>query len=307
MHNNLSVIMYHYVRKKSDTYYKGFNYLELKKFEKQIINFKKNYQILKPDEAKDYLNSKKKRGKFLWLTFDDGYTDHYEYVYPILKKYNIKASFFPITSCLINKNINEANIGHILISKVKNKKKLLRDIKNLYLKFNCFKNLRELNKYLNKIDLNKKFDNKIVSSIKRLLQREANFNKRKKIISELKKKYNYFNNRNVKNFYMNVKQIKKLFSEGHEIGLHSHNHQWLSHISNKDQKKDIMKNIYYLKKIKVFKKDVTFCFPYGAYNFETLQILKKNNLNTLLASSNFVKKKIIGKLKIVPRLNCRDI
>ena len=37
MHNNLSVIMYHYVRKKSDTYYKGFNYLELKKFEKQII------------------------------------------------------------------------------------------------------------------------------------------------------------------------------------------------------------------------------------------------------------------------------
>ena len=64
MHNNLSVIMYHYVRKKSDTYYKGFNYLELKKFEKQIINFKKNYQILKPDEAKDYLNSKKKEENF---------------------------------------------------------------------------------------------------------------------------------------------------------------------------------------------------------------------------------------------------
>ena len=194
MHNNLSVIMYHYIRKKSDKFYNGFNYLDLKKFEKQIEYFKNNYNILDPDKAKSYINSRKKKGNFLWLTFDDGYYEHYEYVSPILKKNNIKASFFPITSCLINKNIIEANVAHILISKVKKKKELLSNIKKLYIKFKCFKDIKDLNSHLDNINLNKKYDNKIITSIKRLLQREANFNIRKKIIQKLKKKYNYFEN-----------------------------------------------------------------------------------------------------------------
>ena len=32
------------------------------------------------------------------LTFDDGYYSNYEYIYPILKKYNVKASIFIITN-----------------------------------------------------------------------------------------------------------------------------------------------------------------------------------------------------------------
>ena len=307
MHNNLSVIMYHYIRKKSDSFYNGFNYLDLKKFEKQITYFKKNYNILSPDKAKSYINSKKKGGKFLWLTFDDGYYDHYQYVRPILKKNNIKASFFPITSCLVDKNINEANIAHILISKVKNKTELLNYIKKLYVKFECFKNIKDLNTYLDNINLNKKFDNKIISSIKRLLQREANYYIRKKIIEELKKKYRYFKVKNINKFYMNINQIKKLYEDGHEIGLHSHTHQWLSHTGKNDQKKDILNNIKFLKKINVYKKNTTFCFPYGAYDENTLSILNKNKINISLTSTYFKETRKVGQLFLIPRINCRDI
>ena len=61
MHNNLSVIMYHYIREKSDRFYNGFNYLDLKKFEKQIEYFKNNYNIHDPDKAKSYITSRKKK------------------------------------------------------------------------------------------------------------------------------------------------------------------------------------------------------------------------------------------------------
>ena len=43
--------------------------------------------------------------KPILITFDDGYYSNYEYIYPILKKYNVKASIF-ITTDKIGKEIN---------------------------------------------------------------------------------------------------------------------------------------------------------------------------------------------------------
>lgn len=43
--------------------------------------------------------------KPILITFDDGYYSNYEYIYPILKKYNAKASIFVVTD-RIGKEIN---------------------------------------------------------------------------------------------------------------------------------------------------------------------------------------------------------
>ena len=123
-----------------------------------------------------------------------------------------------------------------------------------------------------------------MSSIKRLLQREANFYKRKKIISELKKKYNYFNNRNVKNFYMNVKQIKKLFLEGHEIGLHGIKHYPLNSLIYEEKKSEINDCFAFWKRKKLLKKNWSFCYPFGIYDIDTINILRKMNCNIAITT-----------------------
>ena len=50
---------------------------------------------------KQYENSKRADVKLpnnpLIITFDDGYYSNYEYIYPILQKYNVKASIFIVT------------------------------------------------------------------------------------------------------------------------------------------------------------------------------------------------------------------
>ena len=42
--------------------------------------------------------------KPILLTFDDGYYSNYEFIFPILKKYNVKASIFIVTDNIYGKN-----------------------------------------------------------------------------------------------------------------------------------------------------------------------------------------------------------
>lgn len=96
-HNNegIPVIMYHSISNK-----KG-NEIQLSKdlFEAQMKFLKdKNYTTLSLDELYDFITSNKPiPQKSVVLTFDDGYVDNYLNAYPILKKYNFRATIFVIT------------------------------------------------------------------------------------------------------------------------------------------------------------------------------------------------------------------
>ncbi|MBE6066274.1 MAG: polysaccharide deacetylase family protein [Clostridium lundense] len=96
-HNNegIPVLMYHSISNK-----KG-NEIQLSKdlFEAQMKFLKdKNYTTLSLDELYDFIASNKPiPQKSVVLTFDDGYVDNYLNAYPILKKYNFRATIFVIT------------------------------------------------------------------------------------------------------------------------------------------------------------------------------------------------------------------
>lgn len=63
------------------------------------------YTFLTASELADILEAKSTPPKKpILLTFDDGYRDFYTYAYPILKKYNVKATQYVITGYLNNPN-----------------------------------------------------------------------------------------------------------------------------------------------------------------------------------------------------------
>lgn len=99
---SIYIIMYHYVRPKNNNSY--FPALELSKFKKQIDYFQKIGRIIDNEEFTNIINNKKFDSKpnFL-LTFDDGYKDHYDYVYPYLKKKKYYWKFLCTNSSLEKK------------------------------------------------------------------------------------------------------------------------------------------------------------------------------------------------------------
>lgn len=96
------VLMYHYVElPTATTTLKGL-YLDPKIFDAQLATLAKdNYQALFMSElAKDIDSRTEVAGKNIALTFDDGYEDFYTQVFPLLKKYNYKATLYVIINKL---------------------------------------------------------------------------------------------------------------------------------------------------------------------------------------------------------------
>ncbi len=75
-------------------------------FEKRIKYIHKRYSIISIDEFADYMRTgKKPRSLALVLTFDDGYRSMYTNVFPLLKTYNIPATFFLTTGSIEDKTV----------------------------------------------------------------------------------------------------------------------------------------------------------------------------------------------------------
>ena len=100
--------MYHYVREIKNSKYPNLKGLEFKEFKKQINYFCNNFNVLSSEDFVEIVNNKKiPRKPSIFLTFDDGYMDHYKYVIPYLVKKKISASFYPpINAIENNKEIN---------------------------------------------------------------------------------------------------------------------------------------------------------------------------------------------------------
>ena len=78
----------------------NFNYINTpESFEENIkVLLDNGYTIISMKELNDANNLRiELPPKPILITFDDGYYSNYEYIYPILKKYNVKASIFVVT------------------------------------------------------------------------------------------------------------------------------------------------------------------------------------------------------------------
>ncbi len=96
---SIPVLMYHHVNELKDKFT-----IPPDDFDHQMEYLaRKNYQTLFLDELIGSLKEGKEKRKVA-ITFDDGYLDNWVYAYPILKKYNLKATIFVITSRIKGKS-----------------------------------------------------------------------------------------------------------------------------------------------------------------------------------------------------------
>jgi peptidoglycan/xylan/chitin deacetylase (PgdA/CDA1 family) len=270
--------MYHYVRDLQNSQYPKIKGLETKLFQGQIEYLLNNYNVISMEQAIDfYYNNSKLPPKPALLTFDDGYSDHYETVLPILLKNNLKGSFYIPAKTVLENKVLDVNKIHFILASQFNKQKIIYDLKNIFEKYSRELNLMSFDYYYNKLAIEGRFDNAEIIFIKRFLQVELPESLRLKITDELFQEYIGMSEYDFsKKLYMNLDQISEMKSVGMHIGCHGYDHYWWNKLSDEQLSKEVSLSIDFLSRIGVNRDAWTTAYPYGSYSEYADKILRDN-------------------------------
>jgi len=302
------VIMYHYVRPISGSKYPNIKGLELSEFKHQISYLKKNKKIIGLDEF-SYLSSKGETGnEYVLLTFDDGYADIYDHVFPVLDKEKISGVFFVPANIIDKKGLLDVNLIHYLLSQkdeiveqyIAYIKTWIRKNKDLY-KLESFEN------YTDKIDLTRyRYDRAEIIIFKRLLQNELPIEARSLIIDELIEKYMSTDKTTLHDeWYANEDQLNCMIRNGMSVGGHGKTHQWLNNMSEALQLDEIKGSKSFLERLEP-QNLLTFAYPYGGYNETSIKILTRLNFKFSFTTKPFHYDNTVNQNMEIPRLDAND-
>jgi peptidoglycan/xylan/chitin deacetylase (PgdA/CDA1 family) len=274
---NINIVMYHYVREIKNSNYPNIKGLEISGFKRQLDYLTENFNIIK---AEDIINFVKNDGnlpeKSCLLTFDDGYKDHLTFVLPELLKRKLQGSFFPPVKPVLEREILDVNKIHFILACTTNFKKMVIDLDKLCNEYGVTHN--ELDYFKSLYAIPSRYDNADIMYIKNILQHALSENIRNSITSKLFKTYV---NRKELDFadelYLSRDETKKLIESGMYVGSHGYRHLWLDKESYESQSTEIDSSINFLENVGAITKNWIMCYPYGAYNENTLTILKKRN------------------------------
>lgn len=265
--------MYHrVVEDNTELYFNSYNKagvaISLTEFTKQIRSLQKNYSIT---HLKDIVRCLEKR-KILppnacALSFDDGYQDHYQNVFPVLKRLKIPATFFIVGDCIAGNG------------RVRWLDKYYYILDNSPFRKNNIELQNKLSGFYH--ELNKKHKDKFKLEFLKEFIRNSPNKEKNEIINDLAKVLQTkidLHNLN-ESLYLSEKNILEMMSCGMDIGAHSMTHPDLGQLNFEETKHEIIESGNVIRTI-TNKEEVAFAYPFGGpktYNKEMIEVLRANN------------------------------
>ncbi|MEP7164105.1 MAG: polysaccharide deacetylase family protein [Ferruginibacter sp.] len=309
MKNNVTIIMYHYVRDLANSRFPEIKGLDSTLFTEQVKYLSTHYNVITMDELIDCIdNNTQLPVKSALLTFDDGYFDHFDCVMPVLAKHKMQGSFFPPAKAILHNIVLDVNKIHFILASVKDKMLLVNELFSKLDEYHSAYGLDSNETYFKKHAVAGRKDPAEVMFIKQMLQVILPENLRQILC-------NYFFNKYVtadeasfsRELYMSIEQIKNLKENGMHIGSHGYDHYWLGSLSKEKQEIEIERSLEFLKLVGSVSNGWTMCYPYGNYNKDTLDILNSKGCKVALTTRADIAGLKEYKRFELPRLDTNEI
>ena len=260
----IPIVMYHYVRDLSLSRFPQIKGLDIRQFRNQLNFFRKNYTVVHHDQVCAHIFDGEDLPKnAIMLSFDDGYADHYQFVFPILDDFKMSACFFPPVQAILEHRVLDVNKIHFILASTDDHKSLLQSAFDWVGKNSTI----DLAKIKGEYFVPNRYDGPEVNCFKRLLQKCLPLELRQMLVDILFKQYV---SKDEKSFaaelYLSVDQLKCMQRNGMTIGSHGYSHCWMDTLPKEEQESEVLESIKFLSLLGVSKERWSICYPYGAHN-----------------------------------------
>ncbi len=272
----MRAVMYHYVRPHNDEYY----YLDLDDFRRQLDYFADQFNLIERKTFLSYLNGDDNpSSEDILLTFDDGLSDHHEWVLPELQKRGLWGLFYipgPIQDTLLPVHRIHSMLGSAASEDLAGR--LREIIEELDLRD------QESNRF-DQIYTNRD-SNRDTQWFKRMLNFLVPYQYLDRILDELETRVSGVDQINPTEFYMTQDQLVELADARMLLGGHTVSHPVLSRLSQKAQRSEITRSLEFIRDL-ADQPICTFAYPYGGeemYTETTVEILQNVNCHFAFTS-----------------------
>ncbi len=268
----LTVIMYHYVRPIADSCYPRIKGLELKDFEGQLDYLQHHYNLVSMQMVLDAaVGAEPLPPAPVLLTFDDGYSDHFDHVFPALVRRNATGVFFPPVKAIRDRVVLDVNKIHFVLQCQNDLSAVIALIDNEVKALG----LGEPATFHAEYRKASRYDTPDTMYVKRMLQFALPESERARIANDL---FSTFVTRNEHTFadeiYATEDNLRVMIDAGMSVGGHGFSHSWLNTLSPVEQQCEITQSHAWLKSIGATRRHFVFCYPFGGYNQVTKELLK---------------------------------
>jgi peptidoglycan/xylan/chitin deacetylase (PgdA/CDA1 family) len=277
MNRSVTIVMYHYVRDLKRSRFPAIKGLTVERFRHQLDHIAARYT---PISVEQLLGALEPGGGDLppdpiLLTFDDGYSDHFANVFPLLDARGIQGCFFPPAQAVLDHTVLDVNKIQFVLAAVPDAGTLLERVFSFLDEFRLEHALKTREAYLMAVTEKHRYDPREVTVLKRLLQRELPEAVRAEIVRRLFAEHVSADEAAFAcELYMSVDQIACLRRHGMHIGSHGYTHAWLDHLSPEAQAVEIDRSLDFLQMLGIKKDEWTICYPYGGFNDSLLGSLR---------------------------------
>jgi peptidoglycan/xylan/chitin deacetylase (PgdA/CDA1 family) len=254
----MRAFMYHYVRP-HDPAFPHFRFLDIADFRAQLDQLCTHHHWVTRDELIESLRSGSPVQNGILLTFDDGFNDHYSYVFPELRRRNIPGIFYVPTRPLADGALLEVHRTHLLLGRHGGERIFARLQQLVTEDMLSHKHVAEFFS----IPYRSQTNDQWTVAVKRTLNYLIDYAVRPRIMETLAREFLPDESDLARNFYLSPDQFLEMHENGMIIGSHTVNHPCMSKLSLTDQQREIHESFATIEQTLGPLALKTFCYPYG--------------------------------------------
>jgi peptidoglycan/xylan/chitin deacetylase (PgdA/CDA1 family) len=304
-------VFYHYVRDVERTRFPGIKALSVSGFEAQLDWLEARYEVINgPTFERAVLEGKHFERPTALLTFDDGFADHFDHVFPLLHRRRLGGIFF-VAGATLGEAPALLNVHktHFLLSHL-GADRFTAEVGAALQAAGVDTGLATTSQVPTQgREGIYRYDEAPDVRIKRVLNYEAPYPVADRVLSSLFAAHVGDCDAFARALYLTPAQVREMAEGGMTFGFHTETHPVLSRLDRDAQRRELQHGPRLVRDL-TGQQTVSFCYPYGlshTYNADTLHVLEESGYS--MAFNTVRREAVVGREPRyeLPRFDTRDV